>query len=216
MGRCPTLPKVFVIDYARCIGCHACEAACPECGDHAAIPRVFVDLFRPEQTLQTLPTICMHCKDAPCARSCPTQAIPITPDGKVLSAAKERCVACANCTYACPFGIPLIDVDRKLMTKCDLCHERTNVDLPPMCASVCPTQALRYVDLAHDMPNLAGRRLENRWQFGDTVVETHTYVALGADPDYFPGSHGPDYARGEADELPGGLGPIGFTGGKVH
>ena len=208
------MPRAFVIDYARCIGCHACEAACPECGDHAAIPRVFVDLIRPEETLQTLPTICMHCKDAPCARSCPTHPITIAPNGTVLTAQKERCIACANCTYACPFGIPLIDVDRKLMVKCDLCYERTQTGRPPMCASVCPTQALRWVDLEADAPYLRGRRLENRWQFGETVLETHTLVALGDDPGYFPANHGPDYRQGDV-ALPSGLGPVGFATGEV-
>lgn len=188
------------IDYARCIGCHACEAACRECGDHGFIGRSFVDLIQPEKTLQTVPIICMHCKDPACARSCPTQAITVAPNGTVMSAQKERCIACANCVYACPFGIPLIDTDTRLMVKCDLCYERTNRGLPPMCASVCPTEALRFLDLERDTPHLRGRRLDNRWAFGETVIETHTYVALGEDPDYFAGSHAPAY-RDEAEVI---------------
>lgn len=193
------MPKAFVIDYSRCIGCHACEAACRECGDHGMIGRAFVDLIRPRETLQTVPMICMHCKEPACARSCPTQAITVTPHGTVLSAQRERCIACANCAYACPFGIPMIDIDTKLMVKCDLCYERTINDLPPMCASVCPTQTLRYVDLAEDPPHMRGRRLENRWRFGENVIETNTYVALGIVPRYFSGSHGPAYRNGKAD-----------------
>lgn len=212
----PDLPKVMMIDYARCIGCHACEAACRECGDHGQIGRAYVDLIRPEESLQTNPTICMHCKDPACARSCPTQAITVAPDGTVLSAQKERCIACANCTYACPFGIPLIDVEAKLMVKCDLCYDRTQVGLAPMCASVCPTQALRFVDLDEDAPRLRGRRIENRFDFGETVVETHTYIALGAEPDYFSGSHGPEYSEPDAG-LPAPVGGFGYQRSKeVH
>lgn len=187
------MPKVMCIDYARCIGCHACEAGCRECGDHGQIGRAYVDLIRADESLQTNPTLCMHCKDPACARSCPTQAITVAPDGTVLSAQKERCIACANCTYACPFGIPLIDTSAKLMVKCDNCYERTVRDLPPMCASVCPTQAIRFVEIGEDSPYLAGRRLENRFHFGGTVVETNTYIALGADEEYFRGSHGEYY-----------------------
>lgn len=198
-----------MIDYARCIGCHACEAACRECGDHGQMGRAYVDLIRPEESLQTNPTICMHCKDPACARSCPTQAITVAPDGTVMSAQKERCIACANCTYACPFGIPLIDVETKLMVKCDLCYDRTSVGLAPMCASVCPTQALRFVDLDEDAPYLHGRRVENRWDFVETMVETNTYVALGAESDYFRGSHGLDYLD-EGAGLP--LSPVGGFG----
>ncbi len=207
------MPKVMCIDYSRCIGCHACEAACRECGDHGHIGRAYVDLIRADETLQTSPIICMHCKDPACARSCPTQAITVAPNGTVHSAQKERCIACANCTYACPFGIPLIDVRAKIMVKCDLCYERTTVGLAPMCASVCPTQALRYVDLEADAPYLQGRRLENRFLFGETMVETHTYVALGADHDYFRGSHGPAYQRPETG-LPAPVAGLGYP--EVH
>lgn len=192
------MAHAMCIDYARCIGCHACEAACRECGDHGFIGRAFVDLIQPEKTLETVPIICMHCKDPACARSCPTQAITVAPNGTVMSAQKERCIACANCVYACPFGIPLIDMDTRLMVKCDLCYERTTRGLPPMCASVCPTEALRWVDLEREPRHLRGRRMENRWAFGETVIETHTYVALGEDPDYFAGSHAPRYSDEEA------------------
>lgn len=189
------MPKVMCIDYARCIGCHACEAACRECGDHGQIGRAYVDLIRPDETLQTLPTLCMHCKDPACARSCPTQAITVAPDGTVFSAQKERCIACANCTYACPFGIPMIDTNAKMMVKCDNCYERTIRGLAPMCASVCPTQAIRYVEIGDDEAYLEKRRMENRFLFGETVVETNTYIALGADVGYFRGSHGELYAE---------------------
>lgn len=187
------MPKVMCLDYARCIGCHACEAACRECGDHGQIGRAYIDLIRPDESLQTNPTLCMHCKDPACARSCPTQAITVAPDGTVFSAQKERCIACANCTYACPFGIPMIDTNAKMMVKCDNCYERTIRDLPPMCASVCPTQAIRFVEVGDDAPYLTGRRLENRFLFGETVVETNTYIALGAETGYFRGSHGALY-----------------------
>jgi Fe-S-cluster-containing dehydrogenase component len=202
----------MVIDYARCIGCHACEAACRECGDHGQIGRAYVDLIRPDETLQTVPMICMHCKDPACARSCPTQAITVAPDGTVLSAQKERCIACANCTYACPFGIPMIDVNAKMMVKCDNCYERTTHGLAPMCASVCPSQAIRFVSLERDTPYLAGRRLENRFEFGETVVETNTYIALGANPDYFRGSHGHAYTDLPETGLPGHMSGLGYPG----
>gem|GEM_PF-217429 len=204
------MPKAMVIDYARCIGCHACEAGCRECGDHGQIGRAYVDIIRPDESLQTVPTLCMHCKDPACARSCPTQAITVAPDGTVLSAQKERCIACANCTYACPFGIPLIDTNAKMMVKCDNCYERTVRGLAPMCASVCPTQAIRFVSLEHDTPFLAGRHLENRFDFGETVVETHNYIALGADPGYFRGSHGPAYADEPGTALPLHAGGLGY------
>jgi hypothetical protein len=49
------------------------------------------------------------------------------------------------------------------------------------------------VEIGDDAPYLAGRRLENHFQFGETPVETNTYIALGADTGYFRGSHGQLY-----------------------
>jgi Fe-S-cluster-containing dehydrogenase component len=34
--------------------------------------------------------------------------------------------------------------DFELMMKCDMCYDRTSVGLKPMCASVCPSQALFF------------------------------------------------------------------------
>ena len=31
------------------------------------------------------------------------------------------------------------------MMKCDMCYDRTSVGKRPMCATVCPSQALAYV-----------------------------------------------------------------------
>lgn len=31
------------------------------------------------------------------------------------------------------------------MYKCDLCYDRTKDDIPPMCASVCPTNTLQWI-----------------------------------------------------------------------
>ena len=92
-------------------------------------------------TVASSPTVCMHCEDpiAPCAEVCPADAILVTADGVVQEASKERCIGCANCVHACPFGVPKLDVEEKLQYKCNLCYDRTSVGLAPMCATVCPT-----------------------------------------------------------------------------
>jgi Fe-S-cluster-containing dehydrogenase component len=46
---------------------------------------------------------------------------------------------------ACPFGIPKIFPEREQMMKCDMCYDRTSIGKRPMCATVCPSQALSYV-----------------------------------------------------------------------
>ncbi|PAF11556.1 electron transfer flavoprotein, partial [Shouchella clausii] len=65
--------------------------------------------------------------------------------GAVLSALVEKCIGCQNCTIACPYGIPKFDHEQNLMYKCDLCIDRTKDGIPPMCASVCPSNTLQWL-----------------------------------------------------------------------
>jgi Fe-S-cluster-containing dehydrogenase component len=85
----------------------------------------------------------MYCEQPTCAEVCPADAIRRTADvGQ--SARKPRCIACDNCVMACPFGVPEVYEDRQLMMKCDMCYDRTSVGKKPVCATVCPSQALFF------------------------------------------------------------------------
>ncbi len=139
----PPDKKLFV-DPQRCIGCRACVQACSECPDHGGYSMIHLDEVDRASTVQTAPTVCMHCEDPACATACPADAIQKGPDGVVHTAMTERCIGCTNCVVACPFGVPNYDSQRDLMTKCDLCYDRTSRDLRPMCATVCPSEALFF------------------------------------------------------------------------
>jgi Fe-S-cluster-containing dehydrogenase component len=135
----------FYIDPSRCIGCKACENACAECDTHRGSPMIHVDYLDRANSIATVPTVCMHCDDPTCAQVCPADAIKKTDDGVVQSSLKPRCVACSNCVLACPFGVPKMATRLEQMQKCDMCYDRTSVGKRPMCATVCPSQALAYV-----------------------------------------------------------------------
>jgi Fe-S-cluster-containing dehydrogenase component len=135
----------FYVDPSRCIGCKACENACAECDTHRGTPMIHVDFIDRANSIATVPTVCMHCDDPTCAEVCPADAIKKTDDGIVQSALKPRCVACSNCVVACPFGVPKMMPRLEQMMKCDMCYDRTSIGKRPMCATVCPSQALAYV-----------------------------------------------------------------------
>jgi len=135
----------FYVDPSRCIGCKACENACAECDTHRGTPMIHVDFLDRANSIATVPTVCMHCRNPTCAQVCPADAIKMTDDGVVQSSLKPRCVACNNCVLACPFGVPKMNVRAEQMMKCDMCYDRTSVGKRPMCATVCPSQALAYV-----------------------------------------------------------------------
>jgi Fe-S-cluster-containing dehydrogenase component len=134
----------FYVDPSRCIGCRSCVAACAECDSHRGQSMIHVDFLDRPNSIATVPTVCMHCVEPTCALVCPADAIKKGEDGIVRSALKPRCIACSNCVLACPFGIPTVHVGPDLMMKCDMCYDRTSVGLRPMCATVCPSQALSF------------------------------------------------------------------------
>lgn len=162
----------FFIDPSRCIGCQACVQACTECDTHKGQSMIQLDYVDRNSSPQTVPVICMHCASPTCAEVCPADAIKRTADGVVQTARKPRCIACNNCVLACPFGVPKMNNRMNLMMKCDMCYDRTSVGLKPMCASVCPSQALFY-GTREEIEWLRPRsRPVNSFQFGNQTVTT--------------------------------------------
>lgn len=171
----------FYVDPSRCIGCQSCVNACAECETHRGHSMIHVDFLDRRSTTATVPMVCMHCEDPTCAQVCPADAIKQTEDGIVQSSLKPRCIACSNCVLACPFGIPKVMVAMEQMMKCDMCYDRTSEGKRPMCATVCPSQALAYVR----PEEIAARREKpvNVFHFGKQQVTTKVYMMAPADRD---------------------------------
>jgi Fe-S-cluster-containing dehydrogenase component len=172
--------SMFVIDQSRCIGCKACVQACAECGTHRGTSLIHLDEIDRGTSTQTVPMVCMHCEDPTCAEVCPADAIKQNEDGVVQSSLKPRCIGCSNCVLACPFGVPKYEVARDQMMKCDMCYDRTSVGLKPMCASVCPSEALWFGTLEEFEANRTGT-LVNEWRFGNQDVATKVRAVVDED-----------------------------------
>ena len=160
----------FYCDDDRCIECYACSVACSEAHE---LPvgisrRKVVTMNEGIIGLEySLSIACMHCTDAPCEQVCPTDCFYIREDGIVLHD-KDKCIGCAYCLYACPFGAPQFPSDgafgiKGVMDKCTMCaggpeetnsHEerekygqnRISEGKVPLCAAVCSTNALLVGD----------------------------------------------------------------------
>ena len=172
----------FFVDPSRCIGCKSCMAACAECDSHRGVSMIHVDFLDRANSIATSPTVCMHCEEPTCALVCPADAIKRGEDGIVRSALKPRCIACSNCVLACPFGVPTVHVGLELMMKCDMCYDRTSIGLRPMCATVCPSQALAFGPaevIAKQRASAAVRDFE----FGHQRVRTKVWMMAPAGRD---------------------------------
>lgn len=173
----PDQAPIFVIDQSRCIGCEACVAACAECGTHRGTSMIHLERIDRRTSTQTAPMVCMHCEDPTCANVCPADAIKQNADGIVQSALKPRCIGCSNCVLACPFGVPKYMAAIDQMMKCDMCLDRTSEGYAPMCASVCPSEALWY-GTSGDFRRTRRGQLSNRWQFGNQGVRTKVFTVV--------------------------------------
>jgi len=184
---------IFVIDQSRCIGCEACVQACEECGTHRGQSLIHLDRIDRATSTQTAPMVCMHCEDPTCAQVCPADAIKQTEGGIVQSALKPRCIGCSNCVLACHFGVPKYVADFDQMMKCDMCTDRTSEGYAPMCASVCPSEALWY-GTADEFHQTRQGALVDSWLFGRQKVHTKLFTVVD------------DLADGPLDALTGPTG----------
>ena len=171
------MDNVFIIDPARCIGCQACVQACAECGTHRGTSMIHLEYVNRAETVQTTPQVCMHCEKPLCAQVCPADAIKKGTDGVVHTSLKPRCIGCSNCVLACPFGVPKYMQGPDQMMKCDMCYDRTAVGKRPMCATVCPSEALYYGPLEEWKARRRGTPV-NSFQFGGTTVRTKVMMVM--------------------------------------
>ena len=103
----------------------------------------------------TVPLQCRDCDDAPCIKVCPTGATSRVSGAEPVLVDESKCIGCAYCVEACPFGVILV-VPRdtpgasgggKAVIKCDLCVDRQAEGLEPACVASCPVGALAFEEV---------------------------------------------------------------------
>ncbi len=61
--------------------------------------------------------------------------------------------------------------------KCDMCYDRTSVGKRPMCATVCPSEALYFGTMEEWQKRRRGNAV-NTWTFGKQTVTTKVYMVM--------------------------------------
>jgi molybdopterin-containing oxidoreductase family iron-sulfur binding subunit len=163
----------MIIDLARCVGCDACTVACqtengtPPGIHYAPVYRKEVGKF-PQAKVVFLPTLCMHCADAPCMKACPTGAISKREKDGIVLVDQDQCCGSKACIIACPYGalhfyeekaghygqdltapeqLGLEKFTPGTVQKCTFCVHRVDKGLEPACVITCPTHCRIFGDL---------------------------------------------------------------------
>ncbi|HWR14724.1 MAG TPA: 4Fe-4S dicluster domain-containing protein [Terriglobales bacterium] len=166
----------FFTDSTLCIGCKACEVACKEWNGLAEDGLDWTGFsydntaavghstwrhvkFVENDTIAGLggnsalqpgwefsSDVCKHCEVAGCLEACPTGSIVRTEFGGVF-VQPDVCNGCAYCVTACPFGVVQKNQKDGRAFKCTFCADRQKAGLKPACASVCPTESIKFGEL---------------------------------------------------------------------
>ncbi len=147
----------MLVDTNRCrVDCDACVTACREENgweghdrpetDAKWIRKMTVTERDGRQT--SLPMMCQHCAEPPCAYVCPTGATFRRDDGIVL-VDKHLCIGCRYCMMACPYQVrffvhepvasrsPNHPRGKGTVEGCNLCVHRIDQGVLPACVEAC-------------------------------------------------------------------------------
>ncbi|MBN2233199.1 MAG: 4Fe-4S binding protein [Deltaproteobacteria bacterium] len=151
--------KTVQVHPERCVGCMQCMTACAVVHSRAGTlfgalaevprprPRIHVGAGRWNEGF---PNRCRHCDPAPCILACLPGAIFRDPAGGTVLIDPDRCINCASCAMACPFGVLRFHPDlfapagKTVAVKCDNCLERQQEGLEPACVEACKSGALTF------------------------------------------------------------------------
>ena len=196
-------------DSSLCSGCKACQVACKSwnclpspTGYNEDLPS-FTGTYQNPPDLNNMTRLimtfnehvggpkgiqwafgrrsCQHCHNAPCAQICPSGAIYIDEETKLVPTNPELCIGCQYCSIACPFGVPRYynagpgaAFTKTTINKCTGCIDRVRHGLKPACVNTCQPGALQFgewqemVDLGHArVAELKERGFEDAVLYGE-------------------------------------------------
>ena len=158
--------KEVVIHPEKCVGCMQCMIACATAHSktkqlHTAAmetplpkPRIHVGAGRFNEGF---PNRCRHCDPAPCQSACLAGAIFRDADTDTVLINPDRCINCASCAMACPYGVirfhpdPYAPPGKTVAVKCDNCDARIAEGKIPACVEACKTGALTFESISDAM-----------------------------------------------------------------
>lgn len=147
----------FFFDQSRCIGCNACVIACGQWHDILPGSVKWMRVYQwergtfPDTKLQILAIPCYHCEKPACVKACPNKAIYKEEKYGAVLVDSSKCHGTRKCWVACPYGTPQYEGDESglKMSKCNMCIDRLEQGLKPICVLSCSMRALEFGPIDH-------------------------------------------------------------------
>ncbi|MBA7609516.1 Ion-translocating oxidoreductase complex subunit B [subsurface metagenome] len=142
----------FFIDQSRCIGCNQCTISCMQWHDISPGTVKWMRVYQwekgvfPNVRLYMMSVPCYHCENPVCIKACPNGAIYKEEKYGAVLVDPEKCTGTRKCWKACPYGAPQFQGDEPStkMSKCNMCIERLEQGLTPICVLSCSMRALEF------------------------------------------------------------------------
>lgn len=151
--------KKVIVHPERCVGCMQCMLACAAA--HSKTKSLFLAVSEKPQPKprvhvgvglyeEGFPNRCRHCNPAPCQLACLPGAIFRDNEIDTVLIDPDKCINCASCAMACPFGViryhedAVAPPDKTVAVKCDNCYERRQQKRIPACVEACMVAALTF------------------------------------------------------------------------
>ncbi len=157
----------MAVDTLKCVGCSDCVVACQTENDvpvgHCRdwIVEKMTGTY-PELQLEIRSERCNQCANAPCVRTCPTEASHYSTGGIVL-VEEDECIGCKACITSCPYDARFIHPEGYI-DKCTFCIHRVEKGQNPACVSVCPTHAMIFGDLDDPNSDISKAMATRKWK----------------------------------------------------
>jgi len=155
-----------VVHPERCVGCMQCMLACATAHSRSGtLWAATLERPQPKPRIHVgagcfnegFPNRCRHCDPAPCQAACLAGAIHRIGNTGTVMIHPDRCINCASCAMACPYGVirfhedPFGPPNRPIAVKCDNCSARVVKGQIPACVEVCKAGALTWETIDHAM-----------------------------------------------------------------